>query len=458
MSQFTQQRPFPAWLLSPKIRAAVNEATAVTQAPQALVASSALAAASLSVQAKYDVERLNGLVSPCSLYFITFAESGERKTTVDKMFFNSFSEFEKSISKSSHEDGCTNEGALESAMKKTNEIRLIYSDTTPAAFLRGLHEHSRSAGLCEDEAGRIFNSRLVEDLGLLNKLWNGSDIRVDRKNESFRIHSARCTISWMVQPDVFRKFMEKKGESARGIGFLARCLVSYPPSTQGTRFLRRLPENLDAVQEFGNRTFDLLKNQVGFLRPENNDTSARTILNFSAPAQIEWERIFNNIEYATRPGGEFCEARDYASKVAENIARLAGVFHSFEGYEGTTISVETLMAAADVVLWYTQEFIELFSPPDPLHEATRDAYELENWLIRLISSRGWYHVPTNFILQHGPNKLRNRERLEWALNCIVTGGRACFFLQGKKRFINLNPAFFEPRMQGQEPIGFLPLG
>jgi putative DNA primase/helicase len=90
---------FPLWALTPKIRMAVEEAIAVTQAPPALVASSALAAASLAVQTKFDVRRFNGLSSPCSLFMITFAESGERKTTVDRMFFGAFSEFEENIAR-----------------------------------------------------------------------------------------------------------------------------------------------------------------------------------------------------------------------------------------------------------------------------------------------------------------------------------------------------------------------
>lgn len=157
------------------------------------------------------------------------------------------------------------------ARKITGEIRLLYSDTNPAAFLAGLRDNSRSAGLCEDEAARMFNSRLVDDLGLLNKLWNGSDITVDRKRESFRIRAPRCTISWMVQPTVFKKFMERKGEDARGIGFLARCLVSYPTSTQGTRFLRCLPDDLDAIQKFGDRILELLNDQIDLLRPEQKE-------------------------------------------------------------------------------------------------------------------------------------------------------------------------------------------
>lgn len=111
MNQNSQQLPFPVWILPPKIRAAVEEAIAVTQAPASLVASSALAAASLSVQTKFDVKRLSGLVSPCSLYFISFAESGERKTTVDQMFFSPFSKFEEDVSKVSTKENCNDEEA-----------------------------------------------------------------------------------------------------------------------------------------------------------------------------------------------------------------------------------------------------------------------------------------------------------------------------------------------------------
>lgn len=101
-SQF--QQAFPLYALTPKVRAAVEDAIAVTQAPAALVVSSCLAAASTAVQAKYNVRRLNGLSSPCSLYFITFAESGERKTTVDRLFFSVFTEFEEQCNRSRQEN------------------------------------------------------------------------------------------------------------------------------------------------------------------------------------------------------------------------------------------------------------------------------------------------------------------------------------------------------------------
>lgn len=184
---------------------------------------------------------------------------------------------------------------------------------------------------------------------------------------------------------------------------------------------------------------------------------SKVTLIFSVPAQDEWERIFNNIEYSIRPGGEFCEARDYASKVAENIARLAGIFHAFEGYEGTKISVETLRSASNIVLWYANEFVSLFSPPDPLLETIKDAYLLQDWLLKLFRSRNWQVVPKNFILQRGPNPLRNKARLDWALNCLCSGCRISGSMQGRKEFVLLNLAYFGPAAQGQEPFGFFPL-
>lgn len=149
-------------------------------------------------------------------------------------------------------------------------VRLTYGDTSPLGYLEGLYRNSRSACLSEDEAGRIFSSRLVEDLGLMNKLWDGRTVTVDRVNRSFQVTSPRSTISWMVQPHVFSKFMERKGDEARGIGFLARCLVSFPVSTQGTRFIRTNPASLKGIEAFRNRVSSLLNDQIELLQPRED--------------------------------------------------------------------------------------------------------------------------------------------------------------------------------------------
>jgi putative DNA primase/helicase len=62
---------------------AVEEVSRYVQAPLPLVASSALASVSLATQAHVDAQRDEKLQGPTSLYMLTIAASGERKSTCD---------------------------------------------------------------------------------------------------------------------------------------------------------------------------------------------------------------------------------------------------------------------------------------------------------------------------------------------------------------------------------------
>lgn len=83
---------YPVEALGP-LRAVVEAVHDKTQAPIAIAAQSALSVASLAVQGFADVETLAGY-SPCSLYCLTIAQSGERKSACDKFLMQSVREFE----------------------------------------------------------------------------------------------------------------------------------------------------------------------------------------------------------------------------------------------------------------------------------------------------------------------------------------------------------------------------
>jgi putative DNA primase/helicase len=55
-----------------------------------------------------------------------------------------------------------------------------------------------------------------------------------------------------------RGFNERAGELPRGSGFIARCLIAWPDSTQGQRSCRPAPEVLPAVDAFNARLRALL--------------------------------------------------------------------------------------------------------------------------------------------------------------------------------------------------------
>ncbi|HBH8999926.1 TPA: DUF3987 domain-containing protein, partial [Escherichia coli] len=89
--------PFPVNAFPQIIRNAIYEVEQHTQAPQGLIAASALGVISLACQNRIDVCRLTNLRSPVSLYLLTLAESGERKSTVDKMLMKPLYQLEEEL-------------------------------------------------------------------------------------------------------------------------------------------------------------------------------------------------------------------------------------------------------------------------------------------------------------------------------------------------------------------------
>ena len=91
----SEAKEYPVEALPETIREAVKEVIGFVQAPIPLAASSALGALSLAAQGLIDVERAKGLSGPCSLFFLTMAESGERKSSCDGYFTKEIKGYEK---------------------------------------------------------------------------------------------------------------------------------------------------------------------------------------------------------------------------------------------------------------------------------------------------------------------------------------------------------------------------
>lgn len=84
---------YPIDALGP-LRAVVEAVQSRTQAPTAIAAQSALSVASLAVQGHADVETLAGY-SPVSLFCLTIAQSGERKSACDKLVMTGLRDVER---------------------------------------------------------------------------------------------------------------------------------------------------------------------------------------------------------------------------------------------------------------------------------------------------------------------------------------------------------------------------
>ena len=455
---------FPRSMALPIIGGAVDEAGRNIMAPRALIYSAALTAMATAVQGSINVCKPNGQIVPVSLMVLTVANSGERKSTAENVFMGGVRCFQdemdviyqselsdwrakqsiwdarrKAILKETllldqSEGGDPNRQLMEHQACtpiKPRRFKLLYEDATSEALFLGLHQNIPVAGLISSEGGGVLTGKAFNDLSKQNALWSGDVITVDRVTaESYEVRG-RLTVSLMVQESSFFSYMEKHGEKSRGSGLWARFLVCSPESTQGTRFIAEGAAPWDCCDRFSERVGEILKSSVEFLADSNK---SKLVVRFSQAAIHRWVSIFNGVESQIRPEGRYFGMGDHASKLADNIARVAALFHFFEKKDGE-IAVETLEAAIEVCFWYSDEFLRMFTP-QPQEEA--DAQKLDAWLQKERES-GVRFVAKNSIRQRGPNPVRDVKRLDSAIEVLVAQGKVLLSKNGKVAYLDIFP-------------------
>ncbi|MDP1999317.1 MAG: YfjI family protein [Rhodoferax sp.] len=473
MNTFTA-KPFPISSAPELLKNAVIETQNHTQAPMSMVFSSALAAMSLACQDQFRVKLQAGHETPASLYLISIAESGERKTYIDRLMFQEIRNFEN-LSKDRNEkirieyetemefwelEHATHVSSFQKALRKglptnTQKLalelhkkskpalskvpKLIYNDATPEAIAWGLHSHWPSGGLVSDEAGMVLGGHAGRNLALLNKLRDGDSVTVDRKSaESFTVSNPNFTLALMIQPKLFQNFLENQGKNARDIGFFSRCLINYPESTQGTR-------HISSIQDVVWKDLTIFQNRIGIILEggiQNNLQANKTTLELSTEARTEWLKFYNCLESSMGAGCYFCEVRDAASKMAETTIRMAALFHHFDGRAGN-IQIDIYKQAEDICAWYLEEFKNIFAKKPEIPIEKLDSQQLEKWLWEVFMKAGRCNpLKKNWVRQYCSNSLRSKNRLNGALMILADENKLTFDISGRTEYINLNPYHF----------------
>lgn len=326
---------------------------------------------------------------------------------------------------------------LEALQKNRGEkpvrYKFIFNDATTAAIKDQLCGQWRSVGIMSDEAGIIFDGYTLSELPFINKMWDGSVLSVDRKNEPEQmIENARMTLSLMVQPGLFDRYMERKGSVARDSGFLARCLISKPATTQGKRFINGAVTPGESLTAFHERLMELARGSI-----EKSSKDERYCLHFSPEAQKIFIDHYNVLEQDLSPSGPLSQFRGHVSKKTENIARIAALLQYFSQGEGK-ISADIMTSAVVISSWYTDEYKKLFALPDESELQLQDARELLDWLIEECRGECPPRVRKNYILQCGPGRFRNRKKLNVLLNILASQLRLSVVQEGKTTYVLLS--------------------
>lgn len=437
----------------PLLKELVTEVVETTQAPVDLVLASALTTISLLCQPLIDVKRPGGMIGPVSLLIFLIANSGERKTTVESIFTNRIREYIKQASTQSDKDQLAWEFRLEAwearkrrtikemakfeitspeylefeedlflqqerKPERPRAFKPIYEDTTIEALIKGIRLDTPWVALMSSEGVSILKGAF-NDFGKINALWSGSNIDVARATvEGSSLHDARLTIGIMVQHDVLREYLESKGDLARSVGLLSRSLVFHPFSTQGTRFITDKTMNTQVMEKYNARVTFLLDKTMNRLR---NEAEEKSIIDFSEDAESHWIFTYNTIEAELQDGGEYERAKDHASKLSENIARVAAILHYFEGGDGT-ISLQELRSAEKIVLECSKTFRDEFTF---MPKILNDAETLYSWIQSKCpySLKSFRWIEKNTILQKGPTRFRLVSKLNQVLDCLEATGK-----------------------------------
>jgi len=465
-AELTTAANFPVDALPDIIGEAVREYQAFGQQPMAMVASSALAAVSLACQCHADIERAANLRGPISLNMLIEAESGERKTAADRTFsaaardwlrdkqqeaveimklgtanFKAWEATESGLlndikrCKDSDEKGALKEELANHYKEKPDPVylpELFLADCNQASLMRDLSENPlHGMAVWTDEGGLVIGGdggredNITSFIALLNVLWDGSPVSQRRISGNRTVDCRRLTVNIMAQKQVIQKLITGQNGLARGMGLLARFLLSAPASTIGTRFFRESGPML-SVERFNKKARALLEQQP---RIDENGRLDPPLLTLSEAAFDVWREFFDDIERSMASHGDLETVKDVASKTAENAARLAGCFHVFCNssisinsessmpLKTTLIDVKTMKSACRIAMYYLSEARRIFGCMDTPPEIIDAEKLLSWWRTRRDDKR---LLPKGEIRREGP--LRDTQRLNAALTVLEQSG------------------------------------
>jgi len=263
--------PFPVEALPLIMQAGVRGIVGRTLVDPGLAAPSVMAAWSLVAQGHANVQTIGGGYAPLSLFMLSIAKSGERKTTSDNLAGKPIEDREAELRKAFAEDSEKQRVKLGAWQKEEKKIlsdkkedgaktaaRLFNLGPPPRApftplltcpeptfegLCRLLAEGLGLAGVFSSEGGQFIGGHGMKDdekkktASNISSVWDGGAIKRVRGGDGIQILAhRRVALHLMAQPGMAAGFLGDVVLQDQGL--LARFLVAYPESRMGQRFFR----------------------------------------------------------------------------------------------------------------------------------------------------------------------------------------------------------------------------
>jgi len=411
-----------------------------------------LAVAALAAQGFADVELPTGQRRPLSLFLVSVATSGDRKSSSDSMAMEAVFQREEELGlefkkldqkfrweRAAYEKAAQNaltesDGDLGKASVAAKELPnephppltpvLVVPEPTLEGLYRLLLEGQPSIGLFTDEGGQFIGGHsMATDLRMrtasgLSSLWDGTPTKAIRKGHPpIILAHKRLSMHLMAQPSVAKKLLSDP--MLKDQGLLSRCLVVEPESVAGTRFWRETdPADAAALTAFTDHMLKLLRRSLPLKSGSQNELAPR-LIKLSAEARANCIAFINYIETEIAPGGTLDAIAPLANKATEHAIRIAGVMTVVVNPDALEIDADTMARGIAIATFYLEEALRLAE--DDEHQSL-EALAEKTWksILKLEERKSKQAKPLpgdapigivtlRNVYSSGPSKIRKRE-------------------------------------------------
>lgn len=437
LREMPEAGPFPVDALG-SLAQPTKAIARATEAPVAMCAASVLAAVSLAAQGLRDVETLHG-ASPASLFLLTVAESGERKSTADRLAMKGVRDYEAELRviydielkmwrdthalwKSAYAR-IINDKKADNASKRADlqalgpeppaplKPHIVASTPTIEGIVKHLPELRPSLGIMSEEGGAMIGGHSMKSenrlatCASLSAMWDGSPLDRWRAGDGVEAFvGRRFAVHLLVQPIAAQELLSDP--MANGQGLLARFLTCRPPSRIGMRVkMEKDPAAEMQIADFAANIKALLSRDLPLTDGHRNEL-APPLLPLADDARGVLVEFARQVEESQAQGGPFEDIRAFASKAAEHAARIAAVLTIYADPDATEVTEETMVGAVELATFYVEEAARLADaaivPPE-----VADAERMRRWLLTSWSEPC---ISAGIAAQRGPFKVTDRAR------------------------------------------------
>lgn len=398
-------RPYPIKALGKILGGAANAIVDIVKCPDAIAAQSVLAAAALASQAHANVVHpATGKLRPLSLFVITVAASGERKSAADEFALGPIrlreAELHDAHDRAQREysdERDVYQRARDAIIRKFKGDRaetkrqlaalgpaphapLVPVLTSPDPTIEGLHKlmsiSEPSMGLFNDEGGSFIGGHGMTDEAKLrtgtglSSLWDGTPVKRVRGGDGVMIlRGRRLSLHIMVQPGIAEGLLSDPTLQSQGLP--SRLLVAAPTSLAGTRMQGTHKKTSGpALKKYTDALLKLLRKDQRRASLQNPELDPLP-LQLTAEAHKLWIVFANKCERELAPNQRLEPVLAFANKLAEHSLRIAAVLELVDNPAATEISADTFKRAEIIASYYADEALRLFEQGNSSVEINR---------------------------------------------------------------------------------------